>query len=543
MTTRKLHFLAGFAGLLLTVPASAQLTISSGAVFNIQSNAVVTVQGDINSSADITGSGKVLLKGSGNQNVNMNGFSIPNLEVDNTANATLTGNARVNTDLLFTNGKLILGSFNLTMATAPSGTISNANASRYVVTDGSGRLIKTSLGNTAFTFPVGNSATSFNPVSITNSGTADDISVRCLANSYTNGLTGTAFAKETVDATWDVAEGVAGGSNLSMIATWNSTDELSGFQRTSTGISNYVTSPAANVGWDLLNSQTAAATGTNPYSITRTGITTLGAFAVGSRPVLSPLLVSPKVFLQGAYNTSNNLMNDNLRTSNLLPLNEPYAAITGFTHSGSGGGETATAAVVGSGAAAGSDAIVDWVFVQLHRSSDAVVVSTRAALLQRDGDIVDTDGVSPLNMAGNAAGSYYISVRHRNHLGIRTPASFALAKVSTTGYNFTDNIAKAYNNPAITNNPAMPLLAAGVYGMYGGNANSDVSTRVSGSASISDYQRVLSTLGGASILSPVYSASDINMDGVVRVTGTVSISDYQRILSILNSLSILSQHL
>ncbi len=531
-------FMIGFS-VLFVADSNAQLTINGAQLF-IESGASVTVQGDITSNTDILGTGKIILKGTAIQSINMNNFTIPNLEMDNVSNATLTGNVKIGNNLLFTNGSIILGSNDIVMASAA--TITTPGSSKFVVTNLTGKLVKASVGNTAFTYPVGNTALTYNPVTITNNGTVDSIAVRCLANANKTGLTGTSFTKEVVDASWDISESVAGGSNLSLTASWNGTDELPGFNRNKAGISYYITAPVLNVGWDLLNSQTAVATGTGPYSYTRTGITELGAFAIGTRPVLSPLLVTPKIFLQGNYNTATDRMTDALRTLNLIPATEPYTSITTYTHSGSGGGETPDiASIIGSTAPAGDDAIVDWVFVQLHDGA-GTVISTRAALLQRDGDIVDTDGSSAVNMAGNAIGNYFISVRHRNHLGIRTAATFALTKTSTTPYNFTDNITKAYNN-GVSVNPAMPTLEAGVFGMYGGNANSDASVRVSGSISISDYQRVLNTLGGTSILSPVYSPSDINMDGTVRVSGSVSISDYQKILSFLNSLSIVSQHM
>jgi hypothetical protein len=54
--------------------ASAQLFIDN-AQFFIQPGASVTVQGDVTSNTDIQGTGKLVLKGSANQNVNMGGFS------------------------------------------------------------------------------------------------------------------------------------------------------------------------------------------------------------------------------------------------------------------------------------------------------------------------------------------------------------------------------------------------------------------------------------------------------------------------------------
>jgi len=535
----KIIRIPGLAIALLAASSSyGQLFISSGTTFNIQSGGTVTVQGDIVSNSDITGAGKVILKGSANQNINMNGFTVPNLEMDNAANVTLTGNARINNDLLFTNGKIQHGNFDVILNSGA--TITGANNSRYLVTNGTGRLVKNSLGATSFTYPVGNSLTTYNPVSISNSGTADDIGVRCLANVLSAGSTGTAFTKEVADASWDVTEAVAGGSALSLTATWSGSDELTGFNRTRTGISYYVPTVGPNQGWDLLNSQTGAASGANPYTITRSGISSLGVFAVGTRPVMSPLLVSPKVYLQGAYNTGTGVMNDNLRTLNLIPTTEPYSAITGFTHTGSGGGETTTAAIVGSGAPAGNDAIVDWVFIQLHDGSTGNVLGSRAVLLQRDGDLVETDGVSPVNMAGFASGNYYVSIRHRNHLGVRTAGTLSLAKTVTTPYNFTGSASQSF--PGAVSNPPVATLSTGIFGMYAGNANDDTQVRMTGvSGANNDYLRLLNTLGSSTATIPnVYSKQDLNMDGTVKMTGvTAANNDYLRLLNTLGASTVL----
>lgn len=521
--------------------SNAQLTIN-GAQFFIESGATVTVQGDITSNTDILGAGKVLLKGTGNQNINMNNFTIPNLEMDNVSNATLTGNVKIGTDLLFTNGRIILGSNNLVMASAA--TITSPGSSKFVVTNGTGKLIKASVGNTAFTYPVGNTALTYNPVSISNSGTVDSIAVRCLANANKTGLTGTGFVKEVVDASWDISEAIAGGSNLSLTASWDGTDELPGFNRNKAGISYYITAPVANVGWDLLNSQTAAATGTGPYSYTRSGITELGAFAIGTRPVLSPLLVTPKIFLQGNYNTGTGRMTDALRTLNLIPATEPYTGATNFTHSGSGGGETPdVATIIGSTAPAGDDAIVDWVFVQLHDGTTGNVVSTRSVLLQRDGDLVETDGVSPVNMAGNVIGNYYISVRHRNHLAIRSLGNIALAKTTTSVYNFTTAQTQAFPG-AVSNNP-MATLNTGIYGMWGGSTNDDLIVKMTGlNANNNDYLKLVNVLGSSTATIPnTYSKQDLNLDGSVKMTGlNASNNDYLKLINVLgSSISTISQ--
>ncbi|MEP6675220.1 MAG: hypothetical protein ABJA78_08690 [Ferruginibacter sp.] len=544
MMIKKLQLAAVLGLIFCSASTKAQLTIDN-ATFYIESGATVTVQGDILSNVSIQGPGKVLLKGTGNQNVNMNNggaatnaYIIPNLEIDNTSNVTLTGNTKVGTSLLFTNGKIQTAGFDLKIANAA--TVTGADNTKYVVTNGTGRLIREALAGTAFTYPIGNTTTTYNPVTISNSGTADDIGVRCLTDVYTAGSTGTPFTKEVAAASWDISEAVASGSNLSLTTNWLTADELPGFNRTKSGISYYIPTAGATLGWDLLNSQTSAATGAgtaaSPYSFTRTGITSLGTFAVGTRPVLSPLLVSPKIFLQGPYNTTNFTMDNNLRLLTLIPTLEPYTGATGFTHNGSGGGETAAASLVGPAAPANNDAIVDWVFVQLHSAVDGSILSTRAALIQRDGDVVETDGVSPLNMAGNAAGNYYVSIRHRNHLGVRSASSFSLAKTTTTSYDFTNALSKAFAG-AVSNN-AMATVNTGVFGMWAGNANDDLKTNMTGlGPNANDYAKLLNVLGSSttSILN-IYSKQDLNMDGKVIMTGLgPAANDYAKLLNVLGS--------
>lgn len=143
----------------------------------------------------------------------------------------------------------------------------------------------------------------------------------------------------------------------------------------------------------------------------------------GAGPCPGGLPVSLIVYLQGAYDTGTGLMRDDLRTSDLLPLNEPYAAL-GYTSVG-GGGESTAAAVF---QASGPDAIVDWVWLELRGKSDAaMVLATRSALLQRDGDVVDVDGLSPVSFAGMAPDEYFVAVKHRNHLGAMSAAPVALS--------------------------------------------------------------------------------------------------------------------
>jgi len=496
----------------LSLGSYAQLTIQSGATFFVQSGATVTVQGDITSNADIQGPGTVLLKGTAVQIVNMNGFSVQNVQIDNTNNISLAGAATIGTSLLFTNGKVQLNAYDLNLATAA--TLTGHDNSRYFVTNGTGRLVKNSLGAVPFVFPVGFDVTSYNPVTLTQNGTIDNIGVRCLQSVLQNGTTGAAFVKEVVDASWSITEAVAGGSNLTVLSQWNGTDELTGFNRAKTGISYF-----DGVGWDMLNTQTAAAAGAGPYTITRSSVTNLangGIFAVGQRPVLMTLLVAPKTYLQGPYAGAGS-MSDGLRSASLIPLTEPYTGMANFSHiaTGSGGGETIASGIL-AGTGTGND-IVDWVFAELRNSSTGAVITSRAVLIERDGDIVDVDGTGAktnfINFAGEIAGNYHISIRHRNHLGIRTPSALALARTTATGHNFSTAASQAMGS-------IQAPLGGGVFGMYAGNVNGNNAIRYSGPSN--DENELLNIILGSNksaILSGVYNRGDLNMNGAVRYSG------------------------
>jgi len=138
-------------------------------------------------------------------------------------------------------------------------------------------------------------------------------------------------------------------------------------------------------------------------------------FTVSLKCNRPPILVRLKASIEGAYETSTNLMTDNFRMQ--LSTTEPFTSL-GFTHTGDGGGETFNPMIL---VTTGNDAIMDWAFIELRIAAapQLAPIATRAALVQRDGDIVDMDGISPVEF-GNIPDDYYIAVKMRNHLGVMT---------------------------------------------------------------------------------------------------------------------------
>lgn len=181
---------------------------------------------------------------------------------------------------------------------------------------------------------------------------------------------------------------------------------------------------------------TSKSDGTIDINVSKNGELIITGLAI--QEVLGPpttpmdgVQVSSKTYLEGPYNSG--LMNDGLRSGSLIPSTEPYTALSNFTPV-NGGGETVAASVL---ATTGNNAIVDWVYLELRAATNnATVMHTRAALLQRDGDIVDIDGISPVTFPQATAGNYFVAIRHRNHLGIMTSSMINLS-LNPTNIDFT----------------------------------------------------------------------------------------------------------
>ncbi len=128
--------------------------------------------------------------------------------------------------------------------------------------------------------------------------------------------------------------------------------------------------------------------------------------------------------LQGALlgNSGNNLMRDDLRKKGLLPLEEPYSKFSQFTHYGEGGGEKVAPSMF---EIDGANGIVDWVFIELRDANEKnKVIATCSGLMQCDGDIVDVNGNDTIKFRNVLNGDYYVSLRHRNHLGLLTSNTY-----------------------------------------------------------------------------------------------------------------------
>ncbi|MEM9679375.1 MAG: BspA family leucine-rich repeat surface protein, partial [Bacteroidota bacterium] len=217
----------------------------------------------------------------------------------------------------------------------------------------------------------------------------------------------------------------------------------------------------------------------------------------------------PKVYLQGAALNPNagedNLMRDDLRVAGLLPTTSPYA--DGLTTTFSTGEP--------------NNNIVDWVWVELRDKTDnTIIIEGQSALLQRDGDVINTNGNGSLTFTV-PTDDYYVVIKHRNHLGIMSSSAITLSSNVTTTVDFTNGSVSTFGTDAQTTF-GMPV---GIQAMWAGDANSDGIVQYSGG--FPDTPGILSFVlnDGANFLglpthvASGYSNNDINMDGNTQYTG------------------------
>jgi hypothetical protein len=218
------------------------------------------------------------------------------------------------------------------------------------------------------------------------------------------------------------------------------------------------------------------------------------------------------VHLGGAFDADAGLMHDTLRAAALVPPSEPYTALP-YAFAG-GGGELTVPAVL---ATTGNNAIVDWVVVELRAAGDPTsVLASRSALVQRDGDVVDLNGISAVYF-NLPPGNYHVAIRHRNHLGVMSATPLALSSAPTV-IDFTGPATPTWGTDACQN-------VNGTMVLWPGDANFDGEVKYTGANN--DRDVVLQAVGGSTPNNIVtgYWGADVNLDGQVKYTGSANDRD------------------
>jgi hypothetical protein len=218
--------------------------------------------------------GTVTFSGVGAQSIPAASFY--NLVVDGPVAKVLSGPVSVAHDLDLSAGQIALGNADLRLLDG-AGTILGADATHFLITNGSGRLAVEGMGSSrgTVTFPIGSSASSYTPATLANAGTSDVLFAR-----VADGISrqGNAVTTHVVNKTWDLSEGTPGGSATAVTLQWNTADEIGGFQRGASDMAHY-----QNGEWNRLSIYSrgpATTVSAGVYSLTRGPYTSFSPFGI-----------------------------------------------------------------------------------------------------------------------------------------------------------------------------------------------------------------------------------------------------------------------
>ena len=206
----------------------------------------------------------------------------------------------------------------------------------------------------------------------------------------------------------------------------------------------------------------------------------------------SPVIAQITAFLEGPYDVATGEMNTTLRVSDLIttvqPYNRPPWTYTGVESVTSPQGVPYNA--------------VDWVLIEARNASDNnVIAESRAAWLLKDGRIVDVEaGSEGVHFSSlNEGSSYYLVIRHRNHLAIMSANPITLP--NDDPYDFTIAATQAMGEGQ------QKEVASGIFALHAGDFDSN------GTVTVSDFNLYQTQ---ASLIN-MYVDGDSNLDKNVTV--------------------------
>jgi hypothetical protein len=209
-----------------------------------------------------------------------------------------------------------------------------------------------------------------------------------------------------------------------------------------------------------------------------------------------------KFILSGPYNGQ--LMHDSLRSKNLIPLQDPYIPL-GYVYTNHNINTSISSNMLEN---KGDSSVVDWVIVEIRNSQNPSIIEySKPLLILRNGTLIDIDNSSTINFPIPMQ-PYYVSINHRNHLGMMTGTSRML-----NGQEIIDFTVDSLfgTNPSLQINQKSTAWA--------GDINSDGNVKYTGNNN--DRDLILTKIGGTIPTNTIYgyNSEDVNMDGFVKYTG------------------------
>ena len=257
----------------------AGTTTGALGLINVGGNVNIGAAAIFRSSANTAGNvSNVMFNGSAPQTAAFNGTmnGAVGIGLNNVQGLTLLSPLNIIDTLNLMNGRILLGSNMLT-----ANVIMGANANAFVVTNGTGTL-RQRVATGSVMFPVGPTLVSYNPVMLTNSGTADSFMVK-----VQTGITAATpfMPSKVVNLQWDISEMQPGGSNVDVMLQWNTFNQAVSFNPASAAIMGHY----MNNAWDK-RIFTPVAVSSGVYSGITYGHTSFSPFVVAQNGALDGVL-------------------------------------------------------------------------------------------------------------------------------------------------------------------------------------------------------------------------------------------------------------
>lgn len=285
---KKLYIFSALT-LFFTTATQAQNLVNDSGIINIAAGDTLSLAGNFTNAnnAQVNNSGVFALAGNftstgtsqqgGSGTYRFGGQSMQSLqvdnnllasaiEVDNTTGITLATDIVGVQSLQFTNGHIFSGAHILSLDNV-NGAVTGADSTRFFVCGDFGEFKYKDVGNgdTAF-YPVGYLIDTYNPLTVVNNGTADNLSVRVFNDVLDGGTQGNTInpaSQQLVPRTWVVKEDVQGGTQPVYTFQWSSPVYT-------TATSTYWDNSSGGVyGWHpYLNQNVSPVSQTAPYTTT-----------------------------------------------------------------------------------------------------------------------------------------------------------------------------------------------------------------------------------------------------------------------------------
>jgi|GEM_PF-3494458 len=187
-------------------------------------------------------------------------------------------------------------------------------------------------------------------------------------------------------------------------------------------------------------------------------------------------------------------------------------------------------------AVSGDEAVVDWLMVEIRNmNNEAEVLGYQSVVLKKNGQVMGENGDSLLVFPGLDEGDYYVTIRHRNHLGETTNDPIFLSIIDPPLVDFTDT------SMPVKGGTAAGRLVNGKRSLWSGDFNGDGKVIYQGP--FNDVFTLFSKVVGnsenttnlANFIVSGYKTEDFNLDGKTIYQGPGNDRSYLLLNTILAS--------